>query len=217
MERNDNRRSSTYDLNYRRQSILSSHSRTNGKTWSTQSKDLVSHIRSSSIFSEPMGLYDVDEDPTITEDGDLQYQDNRDEQISRPLQTPNTAPPTRPPSTMDSPHAIGTPSPNLIFAIASDDVDQVRQALTHGDTNPNERLGPQSALAFTITNDALENKLSIVKTLLAHGADPKGLEQEVQKSGSRRGSRDESYDSSASAAAASADASGLEQLDPATR
>ncbi|KDQ33054.1 hypothetical protein PLEOSDRAFT_1060740 [Pleurotus ostreatus PC15] len=117
---------------------------------------------------------------------------------------------------MDSPHAIGTPSPNLIFAIASDDVDQVRQALTHGDTNPNERLGPQSALAFTVTNDALENKLSIVKTLLAHGADPRGLEQEVQKTGSRRGSRDETYESSASTTA-SADTSGLEQLDPATR
>ncbi|KAF7440261.1 hypothetical protein PC9H_000605 [Pleurotus ostreatus] len=216
MERNDIRRSSTYDLNYRRQSILSSHSRTNGKTWSTQSKDLASHIRSSSIFSEPTGLYDLDEDPTITEDGFLEYQDSQDEQICRPLQTPNTAPPTRPPSTMDSPHAIGTPSPNLIFAIASDDVDQVRQALTHGDTNPNERLGPQSALAFTVTNDALENKLSIVKTLLAHGADPRGLEQEVQKTGSRRGSRDETYESSASTTA-SADTSGLEQLDPATR
>ncbi|KAL4263752.1 AAA+ ATPase domain-containing protein [Pleurotus pulmonarius] len=216
MERNDNRRSSTYDLNYRRQSILSSHSRTNGRARSIQSKDLASHIRSSSIFSEPTGLYDLDEDPTITEDGVLEYQDSQDEQICRPLQTPNTAPPTRPPSIMDSPHAIGTPSPNLIFAIASDDVDQVRQALTHGDTNPNERLGPQSALAFTVTNDALENKLSIVKTLLAHGADPRGLEQEVQKTGSRRGSKDESYDSSESTAA-STETGGLEQLDPATR
>jgi hypothetical protein len=60
-----------------------------------------------------------------------------------------------------------------MFAIASDDVNQVRQVLESGDAGPNEAVGPQSALAFTLTNDKLSNKLEIVKTLLAYGADPK--------------------------------------------
>ena len=66
-----------------------------------------------------------------------------------------------------------------MFAIASDDVDQVRQVLESGDADPNDCLGPQSALAFTLTNDKLTKKLDIVKTLLAYGADPntaKGME-----------------------------------------
>ena len=60
-----------------------------------------------------------------------------------------------------------------MFAIASDDVNQVRQVLERGDAGPNDAVGPQSALAFTLTNDKLANKLEIVKTLLAYGADPK--------------------------------------------
>jgi len=59
-----------------------------------------------------------------------------------------------------------------MFAIASDNVDEVRQVLESGDANPNDSVGPQSALAFTLTNDKLANKLDIVKTLLAYGADP---------------------------------------------
>lgn len=60
-----------------------------------------------------------------------------------------------------------------MFAIASDDVNQVRQVLESGDAGPNDAVGPQSALAFTLTNEKLANKLEIVKTLLAYGADPK--------------------------------------------
>jgi len=59
-----------------------------------------------------------------------------------------------------------------MFAIASDNVEQVKQVLESGGVNPNEAVGPQSALAFTLTNDKLTNKLEIVKALLAYGADP---------------------------------------------
>jgi len=69
--------------------------------------------------------------------------------------------------------AIETPKPTLMFAIASDDVNQVRRVLESGDAGPNDAVGPQSALAFTLTNDKLSKKLEIVKTLLAFGADPK--------------------------------------------
>ncbi|PPQ66205.1 hypothetical protein CVT26_011064 [Gymnopilus dilepis] len=59
-----------------------------------------------------------------------------------------------------------------MFAIASDNVDEVKQALERDDVDPNEDVGPQPALAFALTNDKLSNKLEIVKTLLAYGADP---------------------------------------------
>ncbi|KAI5900569.1 P-loop containing nucleoside triphosphate hydrolase protein [Schizophyllum commune H4-8] len=72
-------------------------------------------------------------------------------------------------------HAIATPRPTLIFAIASDDVDEVRRVLESGEAGPNDAVGPQSALAFTLSNDELQNKLGIVKALLEHGADPAGL------------------------------------------
>jgi len=62
-----------------------------------------------------------------------------------------------------------------MFAIASDNVEQVKQVLESGDVNPNEAVGPQSALAFTLTNDKLTNKLEIVKALLAYGADPESV------------------------------------------
>lgn len=72
-------------------------------------------------------------------------------------------------------HAIATPRPALMFAIASDDVSQVRKVLDSGEANPNDQVGPQSALKFTLTNNQLTNRLEIVKTLLAFGADPAGL------------------------------------------
>jgi hypothetical protein len=59
-----------------------------------------------------------------------------------------------------------------MFAIASDNVEQVRKVLESGDADPNDCFGPQSALAFTLTNDKLTKKLDIVKTLLSYGADP---------------------------------------------
>ncbi|KAH7909866.1 P-loop containing nucleoside triphosphate hydrolase protein [Hygrophoropsis aurantiaca] len=72
-------------------------------------------------------------------------------------------------------HAIATPKPTLLFAIASDDVEQVRKVLESGDAGPNDQVGPQSALAFALTNDNLTHKNEIVKALLAYGADPAAL------------------------------------------
>ncbi|KIK92311.1 hypothetical protein PAXRUDRAFT_147605, partial [Paxillus rubicundulus Ve08.2h10] len=72
-------------------------------------------------------------------------------------------------------HAIATPKPTLLFAIASDDVEQVRQVLESGEAGPNDLVGPQSALAFTLTNDKLAHKQEIVKALLAYGANPSAL------------------------------------------
>ena len=62
-----------------------------------------------------------------------------------------------------------------MFAIASDDVSQVQRVLDSGEANPNDQVGPQSALKFALTNEQLTNRLEIVKTLLAYGADPAGL------------------------------------------
>ena len=72
-------------------------------------------------------------------------------------------------------HAIATPRPTLMFAIASDDVSQVKRVLDSGEANPNDQVGPQSALKFALNNEQLTNRLEIVKTLLAYGADPAGL------------------------------------------
>ncbi|KAF8624122.1 hypothetical protein AX15_006031 [Amanita polypyramis BW_CC] len=69
-------------------------------------------------------------------------------------------------------HAIATPKPTLFFAIASDNVDEVRKVLESGEAGPNETIGPQSALEFSMTNDQLTHKMEIVKLLLAHGANP---------------------------------------------
>ncbi|KAF9227571.1 P-loop containing nucleoside triphosphate hydrolase protein [Gyrodon lividus] len=82
----------------------------------------------------------------------------------------------RPASALAAPvHAIATPRPTLLFAIASDDVEQVRQVLESGEAGPNDRVGPQSALAFTLTNGKLAHKQEIVKALLAYGANPSAL------------------------------------------
>lgn len=62
-----------------------------------------------------------------------------------------------------------------MFAIASDDPDAVRTVLERGDVSPNDDVGPQSALAFALTNDRLQNRVEIVKALLSYGADPAAL------------------------------------------
>jgi hypothetical protein len=62
-----------------------------------------------------------------------------------------------------------------MFAIASDNAKSVHDVLEHDHADPNEPIGPQSALAFALTNERLSQKLDIVKTLLAHGADPGAL------------------------------------------
>ena len=64
---------------------------------------------------------------------------------------------------------------SLMFAIASDDAKSVLHVLEHGHADPNESMGPQSALAFALTNEGLAHKLDIVKVLLAYGADPLAL------------------------------------------
>lgn len=104
---------------------------------------------------------------------DSHRHDTYDETIQQP---PRTAPVTRTPSdSQQLLHAIETPRPTLMFAIASDDVEQVRQVLQSGEVDPNEAVGPQSALAFTLTNSKLTNKLELVKMLLAYGADPESV------------------------------------------
>jgi hypothetical protein len=87
-------------------------------------------------------------------------------------------------------HAIATPRPTLMFAIAGDDVSQVQRVLDSGEADPNDQVGPQSALRFALTNDQLTNRLEIVKTLLAYGADPAGLMDSASggKEDSRRSS-----------------------------
>jgi len=120
-----------------------------------------------SMLSEP-SLVPEDED-------DIEDNTSHEYTIRRPLPVvPHTAPASRLPSMTRPPmYAIATPRPTLMFAIASDDVEQVRQVLASGDASPNEFVGPQSALAFTLMNDQLVHKMEIVKTLLAFGADPK--------------------------------------------
>ena len=50
----------------------------------------------------------------------------------------------RPPSQLslarESVHAIATPRPTLLFAIASDDVNEVRRVLESGEASPNEEI-----------------------------------------------------------------------------
>ncbi|KAJ3555793.1 hypothetical protein NM688_g2379 [Phlebia brevispora] len=72
-------------------------------------------------------------------------------------------------------HAIATPRPTLLFAIASDDVEEVRRVLESGEVGPNDDVGPQSALAFAVTAEQLKHRTEMVKLLLAHGANPSSL------------------------------------------
>ena len=123
------------------------------------------HPRPSSRLSEPFA--DEFEGDEVTEVTDYHRRDIYDETICRPI--PHSAPEARASAIF---HQPVTPRPTLMFAIASDDVEQVRQVLESGEANPNDCFGPQSALAFTLTNDKLTKKLDIVKTLLSYGADP---------------------------------------------
>jgi hypothetical protein len=105
-------------------------------------------------------------------------------------------------------HAIATPRPTLMFAIASDDVAEVKRVLDSGEARPSDEVGPQSALAFTLTNDKLTHKLGIVKALLAYGADPSTLKSTPPDSSSTNDTNpqpDAQFDAL------------METLDPATR
>ena len=91
-----------------------------------------------------------------------------------PIPLPSAPPTLRQEITL-APSSATTPERSLIFAIASDNIDSVRHVLEHSHVDPNESIGPQSALAFALTNERLAHKLDIVKALLAHGANPAAL------------------------------------------
>jgi hypothetical protein len=99
-----------------------------------------------------------------------------------------------------------------MFAIASDDPARVRKVLESGDAGPNDQVGPQSALAFTLTNSQLTHKVEMVKTLLAFGADPAALKNTELNHSPRRVASDDDTSTSSSIAP-----SLLEGMDPATR
>jgi len=129
---------------------------------------------------------------------------------------PRTAPLVRPATAVPTVHAIATPRPSLLFAIASDDVAQVRRVLESGEARPSDQVGPQSALAFTLTNDKLTHKIDIVKTLLAYGADPATLKNPEENPPQFLPSEDRS-DQDGDLSSTSQFDKLLEGLDPATR
>ncbi|EDR03325.1 uncharacterized protein LACBIDRAFT_295293 [Laccaria bicolor S238N-H82] len=169
--------------------------------------------RSSSRLSEPS--YPVDEDEE-EDDTIPRSHDPYDETIRRSvLVPPHTAPASRTgPAARPSMFAIATPRPTLMFAIASDDVEQVRQVLESGDAGPNDSVGPQSALAFALTNDQLTHKIDIVKTLLAYGADPSVLKNPELQPRRRRSSE---LDEDAIARETQASKNLFDEMDHATR
>ncbi|TFK88323.1 P-loop containing nucleoside triphosphate hydrolase protein [Polyporus arcularius HHB13444] len=165
-------------------------------------------LRSDSRLSEPIETFDE-----RREDEYYQAADDADDTIRRPIsatdatrrressifatqqkrQSVISAAQSRRESLLIEPvHAIATPRPTLLFALASDDVDEVRRVLENGDAGPNDDVGPLSALAFTLANDKLKNKMQMVKMLLAHGADTTALRdpeaEERAEVSSRRGS-----------------------------
>ncbi|OBZ69317.1 hypothetical protein A0H81_10963 [Grifola frondosa] len=179
-------------------------------SWHRSRLSIISSRRSSRIYqrpdsrqSEPFALYDqLEEDEFESDD-----KDRFDETIRRPVSSLSTGS-FRPPSVVPSPsHAIATPRPTLLFALASNDVDEVRRVLESGEARPNDDVGPQSALAFTLTSNQLTNKVAMVKLLLAHGADTSFLKPQSTDSPSVGGRNPPS----------SAMAKILENMDPAVR
>lgn len=147
------------------------------------------YSRASSRLSEP-AIRPIDEeeddddyDEHETYDQDPGYDnDNNEEQIYRrisppPIPTPPPSAPIVQPPPRPFYHAVSTAKPTLMFAIASDDVAEVKRVLESGDAGPNDPVGPQTALEFALTSDQLVNKMEIVKTLLAYGADPRTVKQ----------------------------------------
>ncbi|KAF4615198.1 hypothetical protein D9613_002613 [Agrocybe pediades] len=177
------------------------------------SRQSTNYSRPSSRLSE---RYFPEEDDEDDENETFTRTDLYGETIRRPVSpAPHTAPIPRTQSTIYPPaFAIDTPKPTLMFAVASDNVEQVRQVLQNGEANPNDCVGPQSALEFALTNDKLANKLDIVKTLLAFGADP----SVVKSNKSPEGQNKEGGDISRSASPSENRPRGLlEDLDPATK
>ena len=98
-------------------------------------------------------------------------------------------------STHSSFVSVSTASrPLLFFAMGSDTPDEVERLLANGEASANERAGPEDlpALVFALTNDQLAHKTEIVKTLLAHGADPAVIEHLASSSPESPGEDDES-------------------------
>ncbi|KAJ8480779.1 hypothetical protein ONZ51_g6434 [Trametes cubensis] len=157
------------------------------------------YARSESRLSEP-----IDES---REDEYDEEADQADETIRRPVSSQSATQPQRESVLLTPVHAIATPRPTLLFALASDDVEEVRRVLESGEARPNDDVGPQSALAFTLANGQLKNKMAMVKLLLAYGADASALreaeDEDDGESSSKRGSRPISKL--------------LEEADPATR
>lgn len=174
-------------------------------------KDSSSFARSQNIPSELTGRFD--DDCAGEEDDKNSF--NETIRNGRPV-TPYSAPiPHRASVMSSSMHAIATPPPTLLFAIASDDVKQVRRVLESGKAGPNDHAGPQSALAFTLTNEKLKNKVEIVKALLAFGADPSVLNKPELNPPQRPGSSLSNHSGTDDVLAPQSTL--LEGMDPATR
>ncbi|KAG6864747.1 hypothetical protein C0991_007422 [Blastosporella zonata] len=157
--------------------------------------------------SEPSYIYEEDEE----EQDDTSQDNEEDHVIRRSLPAvPNSAPiDHRASVARSSMFTVAAPKPTLMFAIASDDVMQVRRVLESGDAGPNDAVGPQSALEFALTNEQLTHKMEIVKTLLAFGADPKVVVQPADSPNGAHGGTDGMDTSSPSNL--------MDALDPATR
>ena len=190
---------------------------------SSSRRSSLAHIpvysRPSSRLSERLiSLHEEEEEVDFTaQDEDCVIPDETDDTIrgDAPISPPSpTQACTRPPSVLHSPvHAIATPRPTLLFAIASDDVDEVRRVLESGEAGPNDDVGPQSALAFAVTANQLKHKQEIIKVLLAHGADPSVLNELQSAAPSRSISPSDSQPGGQTPSAPRL----TEALDPATR
>lgn len=153
------------------------------------------------------------EDPDDDEDDYYQEDPEPEDTIRGPAVFSPDQAYSRPPSVLRSPvHAIATPRPSLLFAIASDDVEEVRKVLQSGEAGPNDDVGPQSALAFTLTANNLNHKMEIVKLLLAYGANPSTLRE--QESCSSSSADHSEYDGGRGTPSMTAV---IENADPATR
>lgn len=175
-----------------------------------------SDLRPSSRMSDRLGALDEDTEVDFVETPE---ENDVDDTIIGPAvsSTPGHAH-SRPPSVLYSPvHAIATPRPTLLFAIASDDVSGVRRVLESGEAGPNDDVGPQSALAFTLTANQLKHRMEIVKLLLAHGANPSTLNSDGSRSSSRATSLSDRERDDGSGRFTPTMQNVLESIDPATR
>ncbi|KAG6900667.1 hypothetical protein C0993_005900 [Termitomyces sp. T159_Od127] len=169
--------------------------------------------RSSRRLSEPPCIYEDAED----EQNGIVQDDERAHSICRTPITNHRASFIGRRTSIPRPplHAISVPKPTLMFAIASDDVKQVQRVLENGDAGPNDSVGPQSALAFALTNEQLTNRMEIVKTLLAYGADPTAIVQPASRDVSDSPSPDQGQSSKDSEMPPHPPF--MDRLDPATR